>query len=248
MAAATVTDERRASSAAVGELTVELTAPPEVAAHVFGPRLALAEQYAALLAGPGVERGLVGPRETGRLWTRHLLNCAGIAALLEPGDTVADIGSGAGLPGLVVALLRDDVEVVLVEPLLRRATFLTEAVAALGLEHVSVRRARAEELAGQLEVDVVTARAVAPLDRLAGWALPLLRPGGRLLALKGEQAAAELAAARPALHRSGAASAEVVDVGAADQLTHARVVVVVRGTATAGGVASRPSRGKQARR
>jgi len=144
-----------------------LTAAPDAAGRVFGDALPQVEAYAELLAGPGVERGLLGPREAPRLWERHLLNCAGLAELLEPGEVVADVGSGAGLPGVVLALLRPDVTVVLVEPLLRRSTFLEEVVAVLGLRTAVVRRARAEELAGTLLVDTVVARAVAPLDRLA---------------------------------------------------------------------------------
>ena len=205
-------------------------APPHAAA-VFGDALAVVERYAALLAGAGVERGLLGPREAPRLWERHLLNSAGPAPLLEEGSVVADLGSGAGLPGLVLAALRPDVTVVLVEPLLRRAVFLEEVVAELGLRGVLVRRARAEELAGDLLVDAVTARAVAPLDRLAGWALPLLHPGGRLLALKGERADEELQSSGAALRAAGAASAEVVAVGDPALQTEGRVVVVTRGTA-----------------
>lgn len=201
--------------------------PPPPEADALGPALPLLVRYAALLAGAGVQRGLLGPREAPRLWERHLLNCAGPAQLLDPGQTVVDLGSGAGLPGIVLAALRPDVTVVLVEPLLRRADFLTEVVAELALRTVVVRRARAEELAGRLLADVVTARAVAPLDRLAGWALPLLHPGGRLLALKGERADAELAAAQPMLRSVGARDAEVVEVGAGATL--ARVVVVTRG-------------------
>lgn len=212
---------------------------PAAAAAVFGERLPVLEAFAALLAGPGVERGLVGPRETPRLWERHLLNCAGLAELVEPDQVVLDLGAGAGLPGLVLAAQRPDLSVVLVEPLLRRATYLTEAVEALGLHQVLVRRARAEELAGELVVDVVTARAVAPLERLAGWALPLLRPGGRLLALKGERAVAELAESGGALRRAGASSASVVQVGDEVAQTLARVVVVERGAAAP--VTPRPS-------
>ena len=203
-------------------------APPHAAA-VFGPALPILELYTALLAGAGVERGLIGPRETPRLWERHLLNCAGVAELLEPGQVVVDLGSGAGLPGIVLAAMRPDVTLVLVEPLLRRATFLEEVVAELALRTVVVRRARAEELAGKLQVDVVVARAVAPLDRLAGWALPLLGPGGRLLALKGERADGELASSGAALKAAFAESAEVVVVGDQAQETAGRVVVVTRG-------------------
>ncbi len=210
--------------------------PPEVpdaARAVLGDALPVLEAYAALLAGAGVERGLIGPRETPRLWERHLLNCAGPAALLAPGSTVVDVGSGAGLPGIVLSALRPDCRVVLVEPLLRRATFLSEAVADLGLTGAEVRRARAEDLAG-LGADAVVARAVAPLDRLVGWALPLLRPGGRLIALKGEGAADELASARAAVTRAGGRDAEVLDVGDPATLTAARVVVVTRGPAPSG--------------
>ena len=203
------------------------------AAPVFGAALAQVEAYAALLAGPGVERGLIGPREAPRLWERHLLNCAGVSDLVEDGQVVVDLGSGAGLPGLVLAIQRPEVQVVLVEPLLRRATFLTEAVTELGLRNTLVRRARAEDLHGTLLVDVVTARAVAPVDRLAGWALPLLHPGGRLLALKGSKADEELAQAQPALKRLGARGSSVVVVGSEDLGTQGRVVVVEAGSGAA---------------
>ncbi|HWG95240.1 MAG TPA: 16S rRNA (guanine(527)-N(7))-methyltransferase RsmG [Mycobacteriales bacterium] len=217
-----------------------LAAPPvpDAARAALGDGLPVLERYAALLAGPGVERGLLGPRETPRLWERHVLNCAGPAALAAPGDLVVDVGSGAGLPGLVVAALRPDVRVLLVEPLLRRATFLSEAVEVLGLRAVEVRRARAEELAGTVEADLAVARAVAPLDRLAGWTLPLLREGGRLVALKGASAEEELAAADDALRALGGRDARVVELGDEAALTASRAVVVERGPAPA----ARPSR------
>ncbi len=207
---------------------VPLDSPPAAAA-VFGAALPALEAYAALLAGPGTERGLLGPREAPRLWERHLLNCAGLTELVQDGQVVLDLGSGAGLPGIVLALQRPDVQVVLVESLARRAQFLTECVEALGLRNTLVRRVRAEELHGKLEVDVVTARAVAPVDRLAAWSLPLLHTGGRLLALKGEQAQAELDVARPTLVGLGATSSSVVEVGSPELGTHARIVMVEAG-------------------
>jgi 16S rRNA (guanine527-N7)-methyltransferase len=188
------------------------------------------ERYADLLAGDGVVRGLIGPREVGRLWSRHLANCAVLEELVPPGSRVADVGSGAGLPGLPLALVRPDVRVVLVEPLLRRATFLTEAVEALGLQdRVEVLRGRAEDVA--LEVDVVTARAVAPLDRLAGWTLPLARLGGTLLALKGEGALEEIVASAAALEKVGGGRAEVLECGVGLIDPPTTVVRVVRLTA-----------------
>jgi 16S rRNA (guanine527-N7)-methyltransferase len=213
-------------------------APPE-AALVFGDALARAVRYAELLATDGVTRGLIGPRETDRLWDRHLLNCAVVAELLpDPGGQdhsdrepveLVDIGSGAGLPGVVLALMRPALHVVLLEPLLRRAVFLTECVAELGLENVTVLRARAEEKQTRAAVaaDVVTARAVAPLDRLAVLAAGLLRPGGQLLAIKGQSAAEELAAAKPVLTRLGVRSAEVLEAGHGMVVSATTVVRVV---------------------
>jgi 16S rRNA (guanine527-N7)-methyltransferase len=189
-----------------------LPAPPP-ALEVFGDALPLAERYTAFLAGPGVERGLIGPREISRLWDRHILNCAVLTDLIPPSAEVVDVGSGAGLPGVVLAIMRRDLSVTLLEPLLRRTVFLQECVDLLSLPNVTVRRARAEEVVDEFSVDVVTARAVAPLSRLVGWAMPLLRPDGELLALKGERAAVELEEARPVLEQLGARAAEVVHVG-----------------------------------
>ncbi|WP_067486937.1 16S rRNA (guanine(527)-N(7))-methyltransferase RsmG [Actinomadura hibisca] len=183
------------------------------AREVFGDTLPIAERYADFLAGPGVERGLIGPREVDRLWERHLINCAVVAEAIPEHATVVDVGSGAGLPGLVLAIVRPDLRITLLEPLLRRTTFLDEAVALLELKNVEVRRGRAEEVAKDFAADVVTARAVAPLERLAKWALPLLRPGGELLALKGERAAVELEEARPVLSRFGVRTTELLQVG-----------------------------------
>lgn len=188
--------------------------PDQYAAAIFGARLPLVERYARWLAEDGTERGLLGPREAPRLWSRHLLNCAVVADLIRDGAAVADVGAGAGLPGMVVALRRPDLRVTLVEPLLRRCQFLAEVVDDLGLgDSVEVVRARAEELHGRRTFDVVTARAVAPLGRLAAWCLPLVAPRGQLLALKGASAAEELQATRPALERWGVEGSEVLALG-----------------------------------
>ena len=191
-------------------------AAPAAARPVFGPALGLAERYAELLAGPGVERGLIGPREAARLWERHLMNCAAVADLVPrptAGRSVIDLGSGAGLPGIVMAMLLPDAEVILLEPMARRVAFLEECVRLLGLPNVVVRRARAEEVAGRLVADVVTARAVAPLERLAGMAAALVQPGGLVLAMKGAGAQQEIARARPVLDRLGARDVMVVHAG-----------------------------------
>jgi 16S rRNA (guanine527-N7)-methyltransferase len=186
--------------------------PPQ-AELVFGPVTAAAEHYARLLAGPAVARGLIGPHEVPRLWERHLLNSAAVAELIPPRGSLVDLGSGAGLPGIVLALLLPEATVTLLEPMLRRVTFLTECVQALGLANTEVCRGRAEDLAGQLSADVVTARAVAPLDRLAALALGLVRPGGTVLAIKGAGAPREVAAARRTLRRLGVRDVDVVRVG-----------------------------------
>jgi len=177
-----------------------------VAARVFGDRLALAQDYARLLVTDGVVRGLIGPREAPRIWERHLINCAVMSEIIPNGSSVVDVGSGAGLPGIVLAVARPDLRITLVEPLARRTAFLSEAVTTLGLEAtVQVVRGRAEDVVDgpPAGADVVTARAVASLDRLVGWCLPLARTGGRLLALKGASAADEVAEHRSAIAALG---------------------------------------------
>jgi 16S rRNA (guanine527-N7)-methyltransferase len=187
---------------------------PAGAGEVFGAELDRAATYANILATRGVEWGVIGPREVPRLWDRHLMNCAVVADLVDDSRrTLADIGSGAGLPGIVLALLLPRVRVTLVEPLERRARFLTGCVDELDLTNAVVLRGRAEDLVGQVSADVVTARAVAPLDRLAPLAVGLAGRGGMILAIKGSGAAEELNRARPVLRRIGARSAEVLRVG-----------------------------------
>lgn len=181
---------------------------------MFGPeRLALAERYAVLLATDGVVRGLIGPREAPRLWDRHLLNCAVLSEAVPPGATVCDIGSGAGLPGLVLAIARPDLQVTLVEPLLRRTTFLDEAVAQLALTGVEVVRGRADALHGARTFDVVTSRAVAPLSRLLTWSMPLVAPKGALVAMKGASAQEEIEGAAAVLRQYACAAPEVLSLG-----------------------------------
>jgi 16S rRNA (guanine527-N7)-methyltransferase len=187
---------------------------PAGAAAVFGAELDRAVAYAEILATRGVDWGVIGPREVPRLWDRHLMNCAVVAELVDSRfGTLADIGSGAGLPGVVLALLLPGVSVTLIEPLERRARFLAECVDELELTNASVLRGRAEDVAGQVAADVVTARAVAPLERLAPLAVGVAGKHGMILAIKGSGAAEELEQARPVLRRIGARSAEVLRVG-----------------------------------
>ncbi|WP_439117400.1 16S rRNA (guanine(527)-N(7))-methyltransferase RsmG [Nocardioides abyssi] len=176
-------------------------------------RLPLAERYAALLATDGVLRGLIGPREAPRLWTRHVLNCAVLGEWVPEGAAVADIGSGAGLPGIVLAVARPDLSVTLIEPLLRRTTFLTEVVETLGLDRVEVVRGRADALHGTRRFDVVTSRAVAPLGRLLEWSMPLVDARGALVAMKGATVHEEIVEAEPVLRRLGCAPPEVRELG-----------------------------------
>lgn len=221
---------------------VKHVAPPPAAEAVFGERFELARRYADVLATAGVERGLIGPRETERIWDRHVLNSAALGELVQTGERIADIGSGAGLPGIPLALARPDVTVILIEPMLRRSEFLTEVVSTLGLD-VTVVRGRAEDPAVRREVgelDVVTSRAVAPLDKLVGWTFGLLRPGGRMLALKGAQAESEVEEHRRVLDRVGAVDVRVMRCGAEYLDPPATVVVAQRGTPAKG--RNRPTR------
>lgn len=195
----------------------------------FGDRQELADQYHSWLAQHATVRGLIGPREVPRLWDRHILNCAALADVIPEGATVADIGSGAGLPGIPLAIARPDVSVILIEPLLRRTTFLDEVVGDLGLENVTVIRGRAEEKVVRKEVglvDVVTSRAVAPLGKLAGWSLPLVRPGGHMIAMKGSSAAEEIERDAKLIRKAKGKKPVIVEVGKAVLETPTYVVEI----------------------
>lgn len=208
---------------------VGLGAAPDAATRVFGNRLDTAVRYAEMLAGPGVERGVIGPHEAGRIWERHLLNSAAIGELIQPGARVVDVGSGAGLPGVPLALARSDLRIALVEPMLRRTDFLREVVDELGLD-VEVFRGRAEDRAIRDRLgaaDAVVCRAVAPLEKLARWCVPLLRPGGQLLAIKGDSAHAEVDRHRRVMTSLGAEGIRVVRCGG-DYVDPPTTVVVAK--------------------
>lgn len=194
---------------------------------VFGERLPLAERYVQHLATTGIERGLIGPREVPRLWARHVLNCAAVQEYIAPNASVADVGSGAGLPGLCLAIARPDLKLTLIEPLERRVIWLNEVVEDLGLENVTVLRSRAEQAVGAVEADVVTARAVSALVGLLDITLPILRGTGELLALKGRSAAEEITKAKKKLNRYGARETEILTAGG-DLLEEPTTVVRVR--------------------
>ena len=198
------------SSYPVTDDTLELE--PAVAAHLFGDRIDVARQFTRNLADQGEELGLIGPLELPRLWTRHILNCVLVAPLLRPG-LVGDVGSGAGLPGLVLAIARPDVSFVLIEPMERRVAWLTSQVQALGLENTTELRARAEDIRLDAKLDQVTARAVSALRTLITLTAPLLRPGGELVVMKGAGAAGEVANAAKAIARYKLRDVEVLTLG-----------------------------------
>jgi 16S rRNA (guanine527-N7)-methyltransferase len=198
--------------------------------RLFGSGIAKATAYAEALATAGVERGLIGPREVPRLWDRHLLNCVVLKELIPEGVELADVGSGAGLPGLPLCIARPDLSVFLIEPLLRRVVWLREIVLELDLPKVEIIRARADAVAqAGYSFDVVTARAVAPLSSLLEMCLPLVRPGGELLAMKGDSAGEELIEAQPILERLGAAEWSVATCGEGVLETPTTVVRVIAG-------------------
>ncbi|AMO91796.1 16S rRNA (guanine(527)-N(7))-methyltransferase GidB [Corynebacterium simulans] len=183
--------------------------------EVFGSRLPLAQAYHDSLATDGSIRGFIGPREVPRLWERHLLNCAVIGDVMPEGARVIDVGSGAGLPGIPLAIARPDLDITLIEPLLKRSNYLSEVKELLGLDNVTVIRGRAEEGPVKKAVkgaDIVTSRAVAPLGKLAKWSLPLVKVGGEMIALKGESVHEELERDAAELKRAGAGKAEVTTI------------------------------------
>ena len=187
-------------------------AEPAAAVAIFGDQIDQARSFAQTLAGDSDELGLLGPRELDKLWSRHILNSAVVAELVSPGDKVADVGSGAGLPGIPMAIARPDAEFVLIEPMERRSNWMLEVVEHLGLKNVRVLRSRAEDVTEQ-DFDIVTARAVAALDKLLKMCVPLLKPGGALIALKGSKAAEEIANSKKLEKKLGISSFEILVCG-----------------------------------
>lgn len=197
--------------------------------EILGLGWSSAAQFARMLEEDGELRGLIGPRELPRLWSRHVLNSAAVARFLPARGTVADVGTGAGLPGIVLATMRADLEFHLIEPMQRRVDWLEEVCAELDLDNVTVHRARGEELHGRLKTDAVTARAVAALKKLVPMCVPLVRGGGVLLAQKGKRAQDEVEAARQQLRKAGVVSVQVHDVDVVGDGEITRVVEARRG-------------------
>lgn len=212
------------SSLSADQVDALAPAAPDIARQIFGSALPVAVAYADFLAGPGVERGLIGPAETERIWDRHLLNSAVVAEIVPAQIELVDLGSGAGLPGIVLAILLPECAVRLVEPMARRTAFLSECVGELGLRNVEVVRGRAEDLTGAIKADVVVSRAVAKLRRLAELAAGLSVAGGQVLAIKGASAAEEVREAADVLRRLAAGPAEILSLGT-EVLTQPTTVV-----------------------
>ena len=206
-----------------------LEGDPRLPAY-FGDAWPAVDKFASMLREHGEVRGLMGPREQSRLWERHLLNSAAVVQYLPTTGVVVDVGSGAGLPGIIAASMLPDAQVVLLEPMERRTQWLDEVVEELGLDNVRVERGRAEEFDGALEADAVTARAVAAMDKLARWCLPLLREGGALVALKGQSAAGELDKAKYVIRKLGGDQGEVLDAATIPGADSTTVVRVIRKT------------------
>lgn len=243
-------EDPRAASSQLEESTpvAQMVPPPPPGANlIFGERLDLAERFAVILADSGVSHGLIGPREVSRLWERHVLNCAVIHPAIPANQMVIDVGSGAGLPGLALAIARPDLDLHLIEPMLRRTNWLSMAVDDLDLSNVTVHRGRAEQFWGVLHAPVVTARAVARTRELAGWCLPLLLPGGSLLAIKGSTVAEEVETDRAVLRRLGAIDEVIESFGSGilDQETTVLRVVMGERPAPRAGAKRKKSKGKR---
>lgn len=204
-------DTGRAENPADEAPDSETLGTSEAVRTYFGDSYEQVVRYAELLREQGELRGLIGPREVSRIWERHILNSAAVVPYLPTSGAVADIGSGAGLPGIVIAAMRPDLEVLLVEPMERRTTWLGEVVSELGLTNAEIKRGRAEEYHEAFEVDAVTSRAVAALSKLARMSLPLVRVGGEMVILKGRNVAQEVDPARKVLRRYGAADPEIFE-------------------------------------
>lgn len=205
--------------------------PQEAAERVFGAHIEGAHRFVELLQEQGVERGLIGPRELDRLWDRHILNSAVLSELIPENASVVDVGAGGGFPGIPLAIARPDLQLTLLEPMARRIAWLEEVVEELGLDHVDVVRGRAEEKSIREAigtVDVVTARAVAPLGKLTVWCLPLVRSGGVLLALKGSSAQEEITRDAGEIRRAGGEDATVRQCGVGIVDTPTTVVAIRR--------------------
>lgn len=203
---------------------------PDVEAFI-GASYPQVRAFAEMLREQGEVRGLIGPRELPRIWERHILNSAAVVPFLPEKGTIVDVGSGAGLPGIVIAAMLPEAQVLLVEPMERRTTWLAEVVETIGLTNVEVKRGRAEEFHGAFEADVVTSRAVAALDKLARMSLPLLRPGGQMIILKGRNVAQEVEPARKVLRRLTTGEPEILEASTVEGVESTTVVRIVRKTA-----------------
>ncbi|WP_069385532.1 16S rRNA (guanine(527)-N(7))-methyltransferase RsmG [Cellulosimicrobium cellulans] len=202
----------------------------DAVAAYFGDAYPKVEAFAERLRVEGELRGLIGPREVDRIWDRHILNSAAVVPFLPTSGLIADVGSGAGLPGIVVAAMRPDASLYLIEPMERRCAWLTEIATNLALPNVEVKRGRAEEYHGAFECDAVTSRAVAALDKLARISLPLVRPGGAMVVLKGRNVAKEVDPARKVVRKLKGAEPEILDASTVPGVESTTVVRIVRQT------------------
>lgn len=209
-------------------LDAETLGTSDAVREYFGERYETVRRYARMLMDQGELRGLIGPREMPRLWERHILNSAAVVPYLARARSVADVGSGAGLPGVVVAIMRPDAEVFLVEPMERRTAWLAEVVDELELANVAVKRGRAEEYDGAFEVDAVTSRAVGALSKLVRVSMPLVRVGGELVLLKGRNVRDEFEGARKVLRKFGSEEPEILPGRTVDGVEVTTVVRVER--------------------